>query len=292
MPTWTAPATWYDDRVDDHEALFSMCEHWLKRFKVSSMLEIGGGLCTLQDHVDSYTCVELNPTIAKEVKAKRPDAKIVVGDWQTLDVRKWEGAFDCITALAVVEHCQHYDEFLLKCFSLKPKLILISFYHGLREGPDRIRRMRSGAVDTVVNDNHYSEHNLRLFLEKHKTLIRLYQLFPLERKCGKTETLLAIRPHSEKTIVCQAKEKASLLATFMKVVTDTIVKHKGKLVSKAVIDERLAICKECPYFRPGKNRCSVCGCGVTIDKGFRRNLANKLAHPSSVCPKKKWRAVP
>jgi hypothetical protein len=292
MPTWTTPATWYHEKHDDHEELYALAAKWIKRFKVSSMLEIGGGLGFLSEEVDSYTCIELNPTIAEKTRELRPDVRVIVGDWLELDVSKWEKAFDCITALAVVEHCAHYEEFILKCLSLKPGLILISFYKGLSKGKDKIRRVRSGAVDGKVHDNLYGEYALRLFLEQQKKVIRIYQLFTVTRKCGKTETLLAIRPRSDQTVADKAKEKAKLVGNFIKVVTDTVVKHKGKLVSRAVIDERLAICQECPFFRPVKNRCAVCGCGVRIDKGFRLNLANKLAHPSSVCPKRKWKAVP
>lgn len=49
-------------------------------------------------------------------------------------------------------------------------------------------------------------------------------------------------------------------------------------LSEQQIQERLSICQACTYF--DKNRCKLCGCGLS-DKV---SLTNKLAHPLQKCP--------
>jgi hypothetical protein len=48
--------------------------------------------------------------------------------------------------------------------------------------------------------------------------------------------------------------------------------------SEELRETRLAICRECPAFRPADERCSVCGCAMKI----------KTAWQLTVCPKGKW----
>lgn len=50
----------------------------------------------------------------------------------------------------------------------------------------------------------------------------------------------------------------------------------GEEVTSEVYEERLSICKPCPY-RLDKN-CSICGC----------TLVRKAMWSSESCPKKKW----
>jgi hypothetical protein len=44
------------------------------------------------------------------------------------------------------------------------------------------------------------------------------------------------------------------------------------------VKERMTICKNCPYFLPTTQRCSVCGCFMIA----------KSSIPSSECPKGYW----
>ena len=79
---------------------------------------------------------------------------------------------------------------------------------------------------------------------------------------------------------------------FLKVLTDTVLTQKGEWASPEVIEHRVATCQACPLFRPEQNKCGVCGCAVrNLDKGFKTNLMNKVAHKASACPKRKWHAV-
>lgn len=67
-------------------------------------------------------------------------------------------------------------------------------------------------------------------------------------------------------------------ATFVAAIYNLAAKAGGRLASKAVIDKRLAICKECEHFT-GRG-CKLCGCC----SNSRRSLFNKLAFPSERCP--------
>lgn len=57
------------------------------------------------------------------------------------------------------------------------------------------------------------------------------------------------------------------------------------------IGERLAICRECPFFMEDSNHCSKCGCPLGSGKDA---LRNKLAMATEECPHPdgpKWRAL-
>jgi hypothetical protein len=54
------------------------------------------------------------------------------------------------------------------------------------------------------------------------------------------------------------------------------------MCSEQEIDQRLAICKTCEYFK--ENSCLLCGCTVVRDA----NHQNKLAHRDQKCPADKW----
>lgn len=70
--------------------------------------------------------------------------------------------------------------------------------------------------------------------------------------------------------------------SFVKTIGKTIA--NWKLSDQSVINERLAICRNCPsYINEG---CKLCGCQVVA----KQKLLNKLANPSAVCPAGKWGA--
>jgi hypothetical protein len=291
MPTWTTDVDWYEQRILAHTGLYDQVAKTLRQFGVSRLLEIGGGIASLADIVDRYTGVETNASIAQHVLAEKTNATMITGNWLTIDADKWIGAFDGIVALGVVEHCKGYEAFIDKCLSLKPTVVLISFFHGLSNNPDdKIKRYRSKNVVGNFYNNTYSLEKFRAFLTERSQnhIVRSYRVFNLTDKKGNVDSLVAIRPVVPRRSVKQQLERG---AQFAKVLSDTILNHNGKLASQETIDARLAICAKCPWFRPDLNRCAICGCRVRVDQGFRKNLANKLAHPSSACPKGKWPAV-
>ena len=55
------------------------------------------------------------------------------------------------------------------------------------------------------------------------------------------------------------------------------------------IDERLAICKDCPFFK--NNKCTKCGCHCNSNPS---SWKNKLAMADATCPLNppKWQAIP
>lgn len=67
------------------------------------------------------------------------------------------------------------------------------------------------------------------------------------------------------------------VTTAAKVMASTLVIG---MADEATIEARLAICQTCPQFV--NNGCKLCGCTIVRE----RNLVNKLAHITSVCPDK------
>ena len=63
---------------------------------------------------------------------------------------------------------------------------------------------------------------------------------------------------------------------------ETIKNAPTNMCSEQEIDQRLAICKTCEYFK--ENSCLLCGCTVVRDA----NHQNKLAHRDQKCPADKW----
>lgn len=63
--------------------------------------------------------------------------------------------------------------------------------------------------------------------------------------------------------------------------------------SQQQIDERLIICKSCPFYIISKNNpdvgvCDICDCHINKENIF----LNKLAWADQECPKGKWLAIP
>jgi hypothetical protein len=57
---------------------------------------------------------------------------------------------------------------------------------------------------------------------------------------------------------------------------------KENLCSQEQINNRLDICKKCPYYQ--NNTCLMCGCTVVRDANYQ----NKLAKKDQSCPINKW----
>jgi hypothetical protein len=191
MPHWKANAGWYQTKYDDHDTLFNKVLDIIEDNQIDRLLEIGGGLCQLADFVQHYTGIELNLRILSRVATDRPQANMILGDWNTLDGRTFAGQFDAVVALAVVEHVAYYDDFILRCLDAEPAHVLISFYRGLRDADD-IKQRTNKAAGTHY-DNIYSKQGVVDFLENHRDRVASYDLFQLVRQCGETETLLSIQ---------------------------------------------------------------------------------------------------
>jgi hypothetical protein len=65
---------------------------------------------------------------------------------------------------------------------------------------------------------------------------------------------------------------------YIRALSRLMVGMHGKLLSQEKIEERFAICTQCPEFT-GK-MCSLCGCCAQ----GRRSYLNKLAFPTEKCP--------
>lgn len=132
---WNYEEKWYKNLIYRHRPLWMYVLNFIKENKVESIFEVGGGYGELKNYVKEYVCVELNKEIVEEKKDN-----YIYGDFCKIDVEEWKGKVDLFIALAVVEHCDHYKEFLQKAIEMKPKYILISFFMGLcKLDRDRIR---------------------------------------------------------------------------------------------------------------------------------------------------------
>jgi hypothetical protein len=63
---------------------------------------------------------------------------------------------------------------------------------------------------------------------------------------------------------------------------ESVKNAPANMCSEEEIDQRLAICKTCEYFKDSS--CLLCGCTVVRDA----NHKNKLAHRDQKCPADKW----
>ncbi len=91
------------------------------------------------------------------------------------------------------------------------------------------------------------------------------------------------------SVLRSIKRRANQGREFFTVLYDTMVREGGEMASHETIRKRWLTCTDCRYFVARKNSCAVCGCKLRgVMKGFRYNLANKLAHKASRCPKGKW----
>jgi hypothetical protein len=58
--------------------------------------------------------------------------------------------------------------------------------------------------------------------------------------------------------------------------------NPNNLCSSEQIEQRLAICNTCEYFK--NNSCLLCGCTIVREANYQ----NKLAHKDQKCPADKW----
>lgn len=70
----------------------------------------------------------------------------------------------------------------------------------------------------------------------------------------------------------------------------TTLVEGGQLARDETVEHRMAICRECAFLAEADNKCEVCGCRVTDDRGraWLSDVGLKVAHRSSVCPIYKW----
>lgn len=82
------------------------------------------------------------------------------------------------------------------------------------------------------------------------------------------------------------------VAEFFRVVTATA--KNGTWATDHTVRERFAICIRCVHMELNddntEGKCGMCKCQIRDEKAktFRTRLTNKLAHPSSRCPRGWW----
>lgn len=89
---------------------------------------------------------------------------------------------------------------------------------------------------------------------------------------------------------CPFKELPPTTAKKIKNFTKAVIgdiKNKGERCTQEEINQRMDICRECPFYVKTDNtkgRCSKCGCPVSQEKIY----LNKLHWKSQKCPVDKW----
>ena len=119
---------WYNILSSRHLTLHRFVARFITDFDIKSMVEVGGAYGKWRKLVDDYTCIELN----KKAYEKMKDVtNYIYGDFHKIDMATIPKEKDLFIALAVVEHCNGYKEFLKRAIELNPKYIIINFFRGL-----------------------------------------------------------------------------------------------------------------------------------------------------------------
>jgi len=113
-------------------ALSRLLERWrakkVTRLIGGKVLDAGCGLGIILDYLPpgvEYIGVDVDPNIVASLKDERAGLKFYCMDIQK-ELPEWEGPFDAIISLAVLEHLEDPHSFLRKCHdSLKPGGIVV-----------------------------------------------------------------------------------------------------------------------------------------------------------------------
>ena len=119
---------WYTPLSNRHRRLRKFVAKFIIDFEIKSMLEVGGAYGKWRKLVDDYTCIELNK---KACETMEKYTNYIHGDFCKIDMEQIPKESDLFLALAVVEHCNGYKEFLKRAIELNPKYIIINFFRGL-----------------------------------------------------------------------------------------------------------------------------------------------------------------
>ena len=119
---------WYKILTHRHRTLWNFVTRFISDFEIKSMVEVGGAYGRWKKLVDDYTCIELNKKACEKMKDV---ANYIYGDFHKIDMEQIPKENDLFIALAVVEHCNGYKEFLKRAIELNPRYIIISFFLSL-----------------------------------------------------------------------------------------------------------------------------------------------------------------
>jgi hypothetical protein len=263
--------TWNAAHADVIEAISRQCD----KYAVTRLLQLGGQ-DLLRQTSERY----------RHKATRRAVLNFIENDADDL-----VEAFDAVLVIDVAERIEAFEPIVLKCLSLKPKIVMVVFSNGLVPRGACHRKLRDVKPGEWRFDNRYALRDVQRFAMSHSQIILDYDVISATKQTLRTEHLVVFRvrgPAMMKRLQNNVKRGVS----FLKVITDTVITQRGEWASEEVIKQRVAICTDCRFFKPQENKCSVCGCGVRgLDKEFKTNLMNKLAHKSSACPKKKWHPV-
>ena len=120
----------YTTMENRHLPLRKFVAKFITDFDIKSMVEVGGGYGKWKELVEDYTCIELNKRAYEKMKFI---ANYIHGDFCEIDLEQVPKNSDLFMALAVVEHCKGYKEFLKLAIELNPRYIIINFFFGLTE---------------------------------------------------------------------------------------------------------------------------------------------------------------
>lgn len=265
------PETWNDSHADVIDVIAKQCD----KYSIARLLQLGGH-CTLKPFAERYRCKTTRRAVLNFLEN---------------DADQLVDAFDAVLAIDVVERIPSFEPLVLKCLSLKPQIVMVAFSNGLvPRGPSH-RKLRDIEPGEWEFDNRYTLRDVQKFAMNHSQIVQDYDVISATKQTLRTEHLVVFRVR-QPAIMKRVRNNVKRGVSFLKVITDTIITQRGAWASQEVIEQRVAICSECRFFKPGENKCAVCGCGVrNLDKEFSTNLMNKVAHKSSACPKKKWHAV-
>ena len=118
----------YTTMANRHLHLRKFVAKFIADFDIKSMVEVGGGYGKWKELVEDYTCIELNK---KACETMKHTANYIHGDFCKIDIEQIPKNSDLFMALAVVEHCNGYKEFLKRAIELNPRYIIISFFLSL-----------------------------------------------------------------------------------------------------------------------------------------------------------------
>jgi hypothetical protein len=142
----------YKEMLKRHPDLWLFVENFIKKKKIDSVLEIGGGYSPVKPLVSKYLNIDL-----------REECADVYGDFLKIDLTPYKG-YDMVVAFAVVEHCDGYEEFIRRMYSLGTKHLILSFFHGLDRNEDYKKKIVLDGIE--VFNNKYSKDKVIQFMEQ------------------------------------------------------------------------------------------------------------------------------
>jgi SAM-dependent methyltransferase len=163
--TWLAEIDDYKGMVARHRPLWSFVEKLVYKYRISSIVDVGGGMGYARRLCSKYAIFDLNPKMVGYLKKEGVDAYLK--DFTEADIASVKN-YELVLILAIVEHTGRLEDFLKKALEINPKFILVSFFKGLQhsnckfdvDGKRILQLYSKKDVDSILAKLHIKEASI------------------------------------------------------------------------------------------------------------------------------------